>query len=106
MKSSFVILHVTRKSPRPSPETSPIVGRPQIFNQLCIACHALGGQGGAVGPALDGVGARRDPGYLQQWLLDPHAMKADARMPKLPLTPGQVDELVAFLSHLKTGGTP
>ncbi len=83
-----------------------IIDRPQIFNQLCIACHALGGQGGAVGPALDGVGARRDPGYLQQWLLDPHAMKADARMPKLPLTPGQVDELVAFLSHLKTGGTP
>jgi len=83
-----------------------IVDRPQIFNQLCIACHALGGQGGAVGPALDGVGARRDRAYLQQWLVDPHAVKADSRMPKLPLTPGQVDELVAFLSHLKTGGTP
>jgi len=83
-----------------------IADRPQIFNQLCIACHALGGQGGAVGPPLDGVGARRDPAYLQQWLTDPLAVKADSRMPKLPLTPGQVDELVAFLSHLKTGGTP
>lgn len=83
-----------------------IADRPQIFNQLCLACHALGGQGGAVGPALDGVGARRDPPYLQQWLTDPRAMKADARMPKLPLSVGQIDELVAFLSHQKTGGTP
>jgi nitric oxide reductase subunit C len=85
---------------------APNVDRPQVFNQLCVACHALGGQGGAVGPALDGVGARRDRTYLQQWLTDPHAVKADARMPKLPLTTGQIDELVAFLSHLKTGGTP
>lgn len=82
------------------------VDRPQIFNQLCIACHALGGEGGAVGPALDGVGARRDRDYLKQWLVDPHAVKADARMPKLPLTDGQIDDLVAFLSHQKTGGTP
>jgi len=82
------------------------VDRPQIYNQLCIACHALGGEGGAVGPALDGVGARRDRDYLRQWLVDPHALKADARMPKLPLTEGQIDDLVAFLSHQKTGGTP
>jgi nitric oxide reductase subunit C len=81
------------------------VNRPQIYNQLCIACHMLGGEGGAVGPALDGVGARRDPAYLQQWLTNPLAVKADSRMPKLPLTSGQIDELVAFLSHLKTGGT-
>lgn len=80
--------------------------RPQIYNQLCIACHSLGGQGGAVGPALDGVGARRDADYLHRWLADPQSVKADARMPKLPLTPGQIDELVAFLSHLETGGKP
>ncbi len=80
--------------------------RPQIFNQLCIACHSLGGQGGAVGPALDGVGARRDAAYLQQWLTNPPGVKPDARMPKLPLSSGQIDELVAFLSHLKTGGLP
>ena len=36
----------------------PTTDRPQVFNQLCVACHALGGQGGAVGPALDRVGDR------------------------------------------------
>jgi nitric oxide reductase subunit C len=75
--------------------------RPQIFNQMCVACHALGGQGGNVGPALDGVGSRRDAAYIAHWLRDPIAMKPDARMPKLPLTDGQIDELVAFLSQQK-----
>jgi nitric oxide reductase subunit C len=75
--------------------------RPQIFNQLCLACHALGGQGGNVGPVLDGVGSRRDAAYIQSWLQDPMAVKPDAKMPKLPLTPGQIDELVAFLSQQK-----
>lgn len=88
------------------PAVAAVVDRPQIFNQLCIACHALEGQGGAVGPALDGVGARRDRAYLHQWLTDPLAVKADARMPKLPLSAGQIEELVSFLSHQKTGGTP
>lgn len=75
--------------------------RPQIFNQLCIACHALGGQGGNVGPALDGVGARLDAAFIQHWLEDPMAVKPDSKMPKLPLTQGQIDELVAFLSQQK-----
>lgn len=75
--------------------------RPQLFNQLCVACHALGGQGGAVGPALDGVGDRRDAAYLQKWLRDPQAMKPATAMPKLPLSDGQIDELVAFLSQQK-----
>jgi len=75
--------------------------RPQIFNQLCIACHALGGQGGNVGPALDGVGARLDAAFIRHWLQDPIAVKPDSKMPKLPLTQGQIDELVAFLSQQK-----
>jgi nitric oxide reductase subunit C len=75
--------------------------RPQIFNQLCVACHTLGGQGGNVGPALDGVGGRLAADYIRRWLRDPMSLKADSRMPKLPLSDGQIDELVAFLSQQK-----
>lgn len=41
-----------------APSASLVEGgdRPQVFNQLCVACHTLKGQGGTVGPALDGVG--------------------------------------------------
>ncbi|MBK7073237.1 MAG: c-type cytochrome [Myxococcales bacterium] len=77
------------------------VDRPQIFNQLCVACHALGGQGGQVGPALDGVGGRMAPAQIAAWLADPPAIKPGTQMPKLPLTDGQRQELTAFLSTLK-----
>ena len=75
--------------------------RPQIFNQMCIACHALEGQGGNIGPALDGVGSRFDAAYIRAWLTDPLAIKANSKMPKLPLTENDIIELTAFLSLLK-----
>lgn len=75
--------------------------RPMIFNQMCIACHSLEGQGGKIGPALDGVGSRRDAQYIKQWLENPNALKADSKMPKLPLTAEQITELTAYLSLLK-----
>lgn len=77
--------------------------RPQIFTQTCKACHSLRGQGGAVGPALDGVGSRRNADYLRSWLLDPVAVKPDSKMPKLPLSETELNELVTYLSQLKEG---
>lgn len=75
--------------------------RPRVFNQLCLACHSLEGQGGAVGPALDGVGSRRTKDYITSWLNDPTAVKTDSKMPKLPLSQSEIVELAAFLSQLK-----
>ncbi len=78
--------------------------RPLIFNQMCVACHALGGQGGSVGPALDGVGSRLDKDTIVKRLNDPTSVKADSKMPKLPLTKENIIELSAFLSELKSTG--
>jgi nitric oxide reductase subunit C len=75
--------------------------RPQVYNQMCIACHTLQGQGGNVGPALDGIGSRRDRAYITQWLENPLALKRDSKMPKLPLSQEAITELSAFLSTLK-----
>mgnify|MGYP000917579722 CR=1 FL=1 len=86
--------------------TAPSVDRPQIFNQLCVACHSLQGSGGTVGPALDGVGNRLDQAALNRWLHDPAAVKPDTKMPKLPLTDGQIVELAAFLSQQKSEARP
>lgn len=76
--------------------------RPQVFSQLCMTCHALGGVGGTVGPKLDGVGSRLDAAYFERWLKDPVSVKPDSKMPKLPLDGTQVAELVTFLSAQKT----
>ncbi len=77
------------------------VAQPAVFGQVCVACHALQGRGGNVGPALDGVGSLRDEVYLQKWLVNPQDVKPDAKMPKLPLTEKDIQELVAYLSKLK-----
>lgn len=75
--------------------------RPKIFNQLCVACHSLGGQGGVVGPALDDVGSRRAYDNLVVWLTDPQKVKPGTLMPKLPLSGPDTAELASFLSQMK-----
>ncbi|MCA8925105.1 MAG: c-type cytochrome [Planctomycetes bacterium] len=76
---------------------------PPVFSQLCLACHQLGGKGGLVGPALDGVGARLEKDFMEQWLRDPQTVKAGTLMPKLPLSEAQIGELATFLSTLGKG---
>lgn len=77
------------------------VAPPKMFNQLCVACHMVNGQGGNVGPALDGVGTRFDFAYLTRWLKDPNAVKPNTLMPKLPLTDEEIKEIATYLVGLK-----
>lgn len=77
------------------------VQQPQIFSQMCTACHALNGRGGNVGPALDGVGLKFDVQYFNKWLSDPSSIKAETKMPKLPLSDKNITELANYLSSLK-----
>ena len=83
--------------------TNPLetVKQPQIFGQMCTACHALNGRGGNVGPALDGVGSKFDVQYITKWLSDPASIKAETKMPKLPLSEKDITELANYLSGLK-----
>lgn len=80
-----------------------VIARPVTFNQLCTACHSLDGQGGQIGPALDGVGAKFDEAYFRKRLTDPQSIQVDSKMPKLPLSEDNLNELVQFLSQLKGG---
>lgn len=75
--------------------------RPMVFNQMCVACHSVGGQGGSVGPALDGIGTRLERDYLARWLADPQAVRPGTTMPRLPLSESQLDELTNYLATLE-----
>ncbi|MCO4762621.1 MAG: c-type cytochrome [Myxococcales bacterium] len=77
-------------------------GAPPSFKTLCVACHALEGSGGNVGPALDGVANRYDQKTLDAWLKDPPSVKPGTKMPKLPLTDAQRSALVSFLMTKKS----
>lgn len=79
--------------------------RPKVYNQMCIACHSLGGQGGVVGPALDDAGSRMTRAELEVWLKDPDAVRPGTAMPQLPLSEEDIRELAAFLSTLRKEGS-
>jgi nitric oxide reductase subunit C len=76
-------------------------GAPAKYKALCTACHSVGNNGGNVGPALDGVGSRFDREYLVRWISDPLAVKPDSKMPQLPLSAGEAEEIADFLLTLK-----
>lgn len=76
--------------------------RPPLFDQLCVACHAIGGQGGVVGPALDGVGTRyKKAADLDAWLKDPQAVKPGTAMPNMALSEADRKAMVDWLMTLK-----
>ena len=78
---------------------------PEAFSGVCQACHAIGGQGGNVGPALDGVATRYAPDELEAWLSDPESIRPGTAMPNprtvLGMTDAQMAELTTWLLTLE-----
>ena len=83
-------------------------GKKLYAENRCSVCHSIAGKGNPKGPH-DGVGSRLSAAELRKWLVDPKDMarKAKAtRKPPMPLydhlKPAEVDDLVAYLSTLKS----
>ena len=76
----------------------------------CNRCHQLGGEGGVIGPALDGIAGRKTAEYLRQSLLEPNAAIAEeykgpvSPMPPINLLLGEQDleDVMAYLLTLKS----
>ncbi len=45
-------------------------GQQLVSSKGCLGCHAIGLEGGRLGPSLTDVGGRRGPGHLRDKLLD------------------------------------
>ena len=83
--------------------------RDLVANAMCVRCHAVasGPSDGmpelqATGPDLDGIGSRLRPRWIEQWLLDPKALRPQARMPRVLSTDSaearqQAADLAAYL---------
>ena len=55
-------------------------GKKMFFENIalsCARCHVIGGQGGEVGPALDGIGSRADRNHLLESIVNPSAKIAE-----------------------------
>ena len=84
--------------------------RDLVANAMCVRCHAAanGPSDGmpelqATGPDLDGIGSRLRPRWIEQWLLDPKALRPQARMPRVLSTDSvearrQAADIAAYLA--------
>ena len=76
----------------------------EAFRVHCSKCHPLNGEGGAIGPELNGavspLEARRTA-WLRQWIDDPSQMNPTSRMPRLnPALPDRDETIDAILAYL------
>jgi quinol-cytochrome oxidoreductase complex cytochrome b subunit/cytochrome c553 len=75
----------------------------QTLGTRCVACHRIDGDGGAIGPELTHIGARRDAETIRQIITDPNDVYGDSMMPIYGprLGPEVIAELAAYLAARK-----
>ncbi len=75
-----------------------------IFRASCIACHAMNGEGGKVGPELNvprSIVEYRDAAQLKQFIRDPRSFRYSSMPSHLQLTDADLDALVAYFTHMR-----
>jgi mono/diheme cytochrome c family protein len=91
----------------PAAAGAPTDPRTLLQQHACLACHMLDGEGGPIGPPLDGLGERRSLEQIRRAILNPLADTVpgfEAVAGTMPanygeqLTAGQLEALVRFLS--------
>lgn len=75
----------------------------ELINSLgCKGCHQLAGEGGTLGPALEGVGRRLNEKDLRERLVNPRAKNPNSMMPAFASLPEKdLKVLVDYLKSLK-----
>lgn len=76
-------------------------GKKLFEERRCGMCHAIGGQGGKVGPDLADVGTKRDGDWLKKFLKDPKGTVTGAKMMPVKATEQELTALVEYLLSLK-----
>ena len=73
-----------------------------LFNEKkCVSCHILNGAGGYVGPQLENVGNRLEPGWIFAWLKEPNTYRPGTAQPDYGFSDQEARALTAYLVTLK-----
>ena len=101
-------------SQAPPPPTDPhlVDGQRVFLSAGCAVCHTIAGTQAraTVGPDLTHLGSRKTiasgtlantRANLLRWIIDPSTWKPGARMPAVPLSPGQQEALADYLESMK-----
>jgi cytochrome c oxidase subunit 2 len=89
-----------------------IAGRQYIATIACGGCHTIRGTSlaGVIGPDLTHFGGRSSiaavtlpntPENLARWISDPQSVKPETYMPRIPMPPERLAEVVAYLEELR-----
>ena len=91
----------------PSDSTAQVEAGFAAFRMHCTRCHKVNGEGGVIGPELNSpVNSTefRETSWLRQWIDNPAALLATARMPRLnPKLAGRdemIGDLIAYLTAM------
>ncbi len=73
----------------------------------CVNCHASASTSldRRLAPDLNGIGARRNEGWLFAWMADPRAVRGDAAMPVM-LTAAERRDIARYLTTLQGAAAP
>jgi cytochrome c oxidase subunit 2 len=99
-------------TPDPPTDSTLLYGQRVFLSGGCAVCHSIGGTEAraTVGPTLSHFKSRSTIAAgtlantrenLASWIINPQAIKPGVRMPPSPLTPVQLNALVAYLETLK-----
>lgn len=78
---------------------NPLFGQGQrLLRELgCKGCHIIDGEGGTVGPELDGVGSRHKADWLFNHFKNPESSTPGSVMPKFDLSDDEIRSLVMLM---------
>lgn len=62
----------------------------------CRGCHIIAGEGGAIGPMLDGISQRAELDHVRSIIADPGVIPGSI-MPHQPLSSGDLDRLTRYV---------
>ncbi|MEP7367041.1 MAG: c-type cytochrome, partial [Acidobacteriota bacterium] len=79
---------------------SELAGLGHFRNQNCMACHAVGTQGGKLGPDLLQLPQKRSIKELVAFFNNPQQLRPGTNMPPVQLAAAQLNDLAAFVSKL------
>jgi ubiquinol-cytochrome c reductase cytochrome b subunit len=77
-----------------------LAGIAYFRQENCVACHALDGKGGKVGPDLTQASIHKDAAWMIQHFKRPSSMMPGTSMPPIQLSDEQLSALAAFLLKL------
>ena len=91
--------------PTGAPAGSPAWTGFAVFRSECVACHAINGEGGTIGPELNlplSIVEYRPAAQIKSFIRDPAQFRYSSMPANLHLTEGQLDGLIAYFTAMQS----